>query len=454
MKTESIDYTSPEFAYSFGNAKFNVRRMVRNRTNKKGLTKVLIEVQKHTYKGTGQYETEMRRISTDIWIYPKHWNQKKEIIIGQESDIEYKNNKILEKYAIVQKFVSSYGQQIPDSPYAVELHLEVLSDFFPSRKENRKCLVDYIEDYVTFRKGQKTPYGTLKEFKSLKNRLKAFDDYNKKKTYFEDINLTWSDDFESFLKNSAKYGSKENPKVGYADGTVGKTYTILVTVLNHFYNRRKQLEINLTDDFKIKSTIGAANGFKRGRKSKNDANPLTKEQLDALYNHQFSEPHLQLIQDRFLWQCYTGLRFGTAFIVTQEHIRNGWLYIKPSKTIRFEVRVEQPLNSVAIELLKKYNYDMTLLKITNQAYNRELKDMFKILQKEYPALKYKNDYGTYCSRDTFITRAVQKGANWKDILRWVGQSSYSIMDRYIKPEDKQQEKKVKTIFPKPQKPKN
>jgi len=94
--------------------------------------------------------------------------------------------------------------------------------------------------------------------------------------------------------------------------------------------------------------------------------------------------------------------------------------------------VEQPLNSVAIELLKKYNYDMTSLKITNQAYNRELKDMFKIMQKEYPALKYKNDYGTYCSRDTFITRAVQKGANWKDILRWVGQSSYGIMDRYIK----------------------
>jgi hypothetical protein len=54
----------------------------------------------------------------------------------------------------------------------------------------------------------------------LKNRLKAFDDYNEKKTYFEDINLTWSDDFESFLKNSAAHGSKEVPKVGYIDGTV------------------------------------------------------------------------------------------------------------------------------------------------------------------------------------------------------------------------------------------
>jgi vacuolar-type H+-ATPase catalytic subunit A/Vma1 len=114
--------------------------------------------------------------------------------------------------------------------------------------------------------------------------------------------------------------------------------------------------------------------------------------------------------------------------------------------------VEQTLNPVALGLLEKYKYDMTSLNITNQAYNRELKDMFKILQKKYPMLDYQINYGTYCSRDTFITLAVQNGANWKDILRWVGQSSYKIMDRYIKTEDKHQERKVKNIFPKPKKP--
>jgi integrase/recombinase XerD len=457
MKSNSIDYSSPEFAYSFGNAKFNVRKMIRNRTDKEGLTKVLIEVQKHTYKGTGQYETEIRRISTDIWINPKYWNKKKEIITGQESDFEYKNNKIQEKFAIVQKFVSSYGQQIPNSPYSVRLHLNDLSDFFPSRKENKKCLVDYIDDYITFRKGQKTVSGTLKEFKSLKNRLKAFDDYNEKKTYFEDVNLTWSDEFEKFLKNVATYKRNKVIKVGYTDGTVGKTYTILVTVLNHFYNRRKQLEVNLSDDFRIKSTSGSQNGFKRGSKAINAANPLTKAQLDTLYFHEFKPLHLQQTKDRFLWQCYTGIRYVDAFTaITKKVIEDGkgWLRFKPSKTSRYDVKVEQPLSPVALEILKKYNNDITQLDITNQVYNRELKQMFALLKEEYPDLNYQVNFGTYASRDTFISMAVEGHADWKSILLWVGQSSYRIMDRYIKIEDATQIKMIKNIFPKPQRSKH
>jgi hypothetical protein len=444
--------TDPEDAYGIESSTFIVRKTIRNRTDKRGLTKVIIEVQKHYYLGTGKYADDIRRISTGIWIIPRNWNKKNEKITASEQDSDYKNNEIQKKYAAVQTFISSKGQQRPDQAYIEGLDLSALVEFFPSRPENKKCLYDYIDDYIKFRKGQQTPNGTLKEFKSLQNRLKAYDDYKGKETLFDDINLTWSDDFEYFLNNVATYEKKDGIKVHYTKSTVGKSYTILITILNHFYKRRKTLQINLSDDFRIKNDSGSQNGFKRGKKAINAANPLTKEQLETIYNHKFTEPHMKLIQDRFLWQCYTGLRYSTAFLVTKEHIINNWLYIKPTKTIRHEVRVEQPLNPVALELLAKYNYDMTSLDITNQAYNRELKDMFKILLEKYPSLDFKTNYGTYCSRDTFITLAVQNGANWKDILRWVGQSSYTIMDRYIKTEDKHQEKKVKNIFSKPKKP--
>jgi hypothetical protein len=444
--------TDPESAYGFESSSFIVRKTIRNRTDKRGLTKVIIEVQKHYYLGTGKYSDDIRRISTGIWINPRNWNKKNEKINASEPDSDFKNNDIQKKYAAVQTFVSSKGQQRPDQAYVEGLDLSALVEFFPARPENKKCLYDYIDDYIKFRKGQQTPYGTLKEFKSLQNRLKAYDDYKGKKTLFDDINITWSDDFEYFLTNVATYEKKDGTKVNYTKSTVGKSYTILVTILNHFYKRRKALQISLNDDFKIKSDSGSQNGFKRGMKAINAANPLTKEQLETIYNHKFDKTHMQLIQDRFLWQCYTGLRYGTAFLITKEHVINNWLYIKPSKTVRFEVRVEQPLNPVALELFAKYKYDMTSLNITNQAYNRELQDMFKILQKKYPKLDYQIDYGTYASRDTFITLAVQNGANWKDILRWVGQSSYKIMDRYIKTEDKHQERKVKNIFSKPKKP--
>lgn len=437
---------SSDEAYWFNNDqdKFNVRKMIRSRTNKQGLTKVIVEVQHYQYGGTGDYHMQIKRVSTDVWINPKNWNQNKEEISKSEPDAESKNNTIEKKYAAVKLFISSKGMQRPDQVYGEGLDLSKLADFFPARPENRKCLVDYIDDYILFRKNRNTKQTTLKEFTTMKNRVAAFDKHKGRKTFFEDIDIEWSDDFELWLRNSAK----NRESLGYGEGTIEKTYTILITVLYHFFSRRKKSHINLSEDFKIKGKSGN-NGFKRGDKSVNEPNPLTKVQLLKIYRHNFEEPHLQKIKDRFIWQCYTGLRYVDAFKITKEHIKNGWLKFKPSKTKRHKVMVEQPLNPVAKELLKKYDYDMTKLAITNQAYNRDLKVMFEKLQEKYPKLEYKTDYGTYCSRDTFITLAIKGGADWKSILKWVGQSSYQIMSRYYGLEDAHQEQKVKKIFHKP-----
>jgi integrase len=437
---------NPVDAYGLGNASYHVRKMIRSRTNKEGLTKVSIEVRIHNYGGTGRYEDTYHFISTNIWINPKHWNKKKEEITPAEPDADTNNKAIEGKYLAVKAFVNSKGRQKPDQVYAEGLDLSVLAKYFPSYAENRKCLTDFIDDYITFRKNQNTNHNTLKEFTTMMNRVKKYDKSKGKKTHFEDISITWSDDFEFYLRSKAKNGKA----IGYNEGTIEKTYTILKTVLNHYYDRRAKYKINLTDDFRITGS----NGFKRGKKSINEANPLTKDQLDALYLHQFEVPHLQLIKDRFIWQCYTGIRFIDAFTITKKNIKDGWLRLKPSKTIRHNIEVIQPLNDVALEILQKYDYDMTRLSITNQAYNRELKVMFQELQKKYPEdqypnLKYKDDYGSYGSRDTFITMCVDGKANWKNILQYVGQSSYAIMSRYVKADNKQQEAEIQNIFKKP-----
>ena len=444
-------------AYQQLNSTYTVRKMIRpERIDKDGLTRVHIEVRRHMYGGTGQYEDEYNRIRTKVFIHPKNWNRKKEMVNDNEPNADIINKDIDKALVAVKQFVNSKGQQTSDQVYYEGLDLEVLRKYFPSRKENKKCLSDYIDDYITFRKGQHTPHGTLKEFKSMQNRLIAFDDHRGKKTYFENINLTWSDDFAYFLFNVATYKRGEIDIIGYNSSTIGKTFTILITILNHFYNRRKQLQIELSDDFRIKNSSGSQNGFKRGKKAINEANPLTKAQLVTLYYHDFKPLHLQRTKDRFLWQCYTGIRYVDAFTITKAMITEGkgWLRFKPSKTSRYDVKVEQPISPVALEILQKYDNDITQLAITNQAYNRELKEMFKVLKEEHPDLDYQIDYGTYASRDTFISMAVQGHADWKSILLWVGQSSYKIMDRYIKIEDATQIKAIKSIFSKPKKPKS
>ena len=72
--------TDPKNAYGFESSTFIVRKTIRNRTDKRGLTKVIIEVQKHYYLGTGKYADDIRRISTGIWINPRNWNKKNEKI--------------------------------------------------------------------------------------------------------------------------------------------------------------------------------------------------------------------------------------------------------------------------------------------------------------------------------------------------------------------------------------
>ena len=66
----------------------------------------------------------------------------------------------------------------------------------------------------------------------------------------------------------------------------------------------------------------------------------------------------------------------------------------------------------------------------NQPYNRGIEEVFNILRPKYTKL----EYGTYTShnfRDTFITNCVEAKINWKSIIKWVGHTTYNMMNRYI-----------------------
>lgn len=387
---------------------FKVRLMTRNRTNKAGLTKIEVEVMRYVYAGVGK---ERKYVDTNVSISPKNWNQKTQKISGKEPDQADKQQRINTIYGAVLNFVTSNGEVIPDID---GLNIDSLKSFFPQMRVSRKTLVNYIDDYYKFRVNQNTKKGTTKEFMTIKNRVDAFDIHNKKKTYFENINLLWSNDFESYLRNTKKY----------TEGTIEKSYTILYTVLNHYYQLRDEMQIELSDKFTYSK-------FKRGKKSINKANPLTLQQLMTLYKHTFAENHLITTKKMILIQCFTGVRFDDIKRLRPENFENdGFMKFTPIKTEHHEIEVLQPLNEYAKGLLSEVGYDTSVYKLQNQPYNRNIEDIFNILRLKYPDLKYKT-YTSHNFRDTFISNAVQASINWKSILKWVGQTSYQIMDRYI-----------------------
>ena len=87
----------------------------------------------------------------------------------------------------------------------------------------------------------------------------------------------------------------------YVEGTVDKIYTNLSTVMNYLWELRDELQIEMTDKFKSKR-------FRRGKKSKNDPDPLTEDQLTILYKHRFATLHLETVRKMILLQCFTGIR--------------------------------------------------------------------------------------------------------------------------------------------------
>lgn len=113
---------------------------------------------------------------------------------------------------------------------------------------------------------------------------------------------------------------------------------------------------------------------------------LTKEELDGLYNMEL-EGYQEIVRDLFLIGCYTGQRFsdfstlnegciGTTSkgvkVIRIEQVKTGNMVVVPIMDSRLEI------------LLKKYNYNVP--SITGQFFNREIKEIGRMLSATVPSL--------------------------------------------------------------------
>lgn len=387
--------------------------LIKNQVDKNGEAIVYIRLRR--YDPAKKKDFKEKRISTNVRVKPINWSAKKGIVLPKDFEHIQKNRKIREKEAQLLQYINNPDYEYKFAQLSKTEFLKI-EEVFPSKRffKYKKSLFDYIDDYHKRRVKLGHKRATTKEYVTLKNRVKKYDDnHRQKKTYLNDVNLSWSDDFEIWL-NSENYSS----------GTIEKTYTLLIAVLSYYWEIRDEQQIKMNDKFKSKN-------FKRGRPSKNEPHPLNEEQLLTLYNHDFQTKSLNKIKKMIAIQCFSGLRSGDLHKIRPHNIIDNYLIFTPSKTEHHNVKIEQPVNKYLKELLDEVGNNTEQYKMQNQPYNRKVKEIFGIMQTEYPELNYDNNYTTHNFRDTFISLAVSKGVNWKSILLWVGQSSYKVMDRYV-----------------------
>jgi hypothetical protein len=230
------------------------RMIIPKQLNKEGEATVYLRLRR--YDPLRQKDIIQRKMDFGVKVKPKFWSTKKGEVLRGDFDYQKKNRIIQEKESQVTNYIHN-----PNLTYIMaQLKKDeflIIEQVFPSERllKLKKCLVDYIEDYYQRRKKLNHPRGTIKEFLTVKNRIKKFDDDRHQRTYLNDVNLTWSDEFEMWLN-----------QMNYKTGTIHKTYSILFTVLNHYWDVRDELKLQMNDKFK-------SDKFKRGSKSENDPNP-------------------------------------------------------------------------------------------------------------------------------------------------------------------------------------
>ncbi|MEJ2112712.1 MAG: site-specific integrase, partial [Flavobacteriaceae bacterium] len=218
---------------------------------------------------------------------------------------------------------------------------------------------------------------TWKKFEHVKNDVKSYIKWQYKTTDFplKELRLQFLVNFEFYLKTERKL----------SQNTINKA-------IQRF---RKPIKEAVAEGY-IDYDPFMLYKVKRVKK---EITYLTPEELEKFEKLKFYQPKLQLVQDLFVFSCYTGLPYNELMNLERKHIElgfdgNKWIKMTRQKTSKgFSI----PLLPKALEILKNYsNHDYVFPRISNQKYNSYLKEIGGIVGIE-------KKLTTHMARRTFAT---------------------------------------------------
>lgn len=125
----------------------------------------------------------------------------------------------------------------------------------------------------------------------------------------------------------------------------------------------------------------------KGKKTKPNKKPLTKQELSCLEDKKFITERLTEVRDVFVFQCYTGLAYIDAYQLRKTDIKEGFdgnLWIMSSRQ-KSKSSTDIPLLPKAIEIMEKYkdhpiciSRNSVLPVKSNQKMNEYLKEIAEL----------------------------------------------------------------------------
>lgn len=311
-----------------------------------------------------------------------------------------------------------------------ELTVDILKQRFDEKFKKITVKSDFFRIYQEFLDEKENDYtgnsisdSTLKRYKCNKNLLEDFESNCKVK-----ITLGKFDDklYNRFLK----YCIEEKK---HSANTLHRNVGLLKTFLLWALNKKYTYNNNFIT-------------FKKPAKFTTDEIALNYEQVEFIYNYDFSDnKRLERVRDLFVFGCTTGMRFGNYSTISRSDVDGNFIRVIDLKSKSKNLAI--PLNSISKSILEKYDYDLP--SITNQKMNEYIKEVFKKLEftdEIKKTMKYGDELvdqkaefwtriSSHTARRSFITIMKNKRVPDKVIMSYTGHTSLEVFNAYYRPSE-------------------
>ena len=310
------------------------------------------------FKQGNQFDTE---VSTKIKV-PKGKFSSSLQRINPTDEIDYKklNAKLRDLKVHIEKQYSS------DSVEGVIINNKWLRsniDSFLNRKSNQKgvdeklFLSSFMDYFIKMAKkrlnnpNNPIGYRSIQHYETTKRKLNDFEEFSGTLVKLTDVDLTFHESFIEYLSDEQKL----NPN------TIGGYLAVIKRVCN-------KAEIK---GYEVNKTYKSSDFFKPSNKSIDTY--LTIEEINKIFNYNFTKDYLDNARDWLIIGCWTGLRISDLLSLKRTDIKESYIEKQTKKT---DFLVIIPLHSQVKAILDKRKVKFPR-RISDPKFNLYIKEVCK-----------------------------------------------------------------------------
>jgi integrase/recombinase XerD len=321
-----------------------------NKTNQKGLCPLNCRI---------TLNKDRKQFTTGLFVNPIYWENKLQKVNSNDDNYKFINAQIKQIQTKLNNIVLVFQLQgeicTLDNIYNKYIGIEI---------KKKEYVLAYYKQYLAKIKklvGLEIKDSTYNKFAYVGNHLEAFLKWKFKKADYplEELNLQFLDYFDYYLKTEKKQEQITINK------TIQRLRAPIKQAISEGYLDRDPFVLHKSKTVR-KSVIF-----------------LTAEELKTLENAVLQQKRLVIIQDLFIFCCYTGLAYNEMSHFEKQNIQIGfdginWIKMKREKTQRL---ISIPILPKAQEIIQKYETENNRIfpSISNQKFNSYLKEIAEII---------------------------------------------------------------------------